>query len=402
MATSAKLLLAEDSLTIQKVFEVTFQQSGISLTMVDNGIDAVRMARELSPDLVVADVSLPGKDGFHVASELRSPAAGVSCPVLILAGTLSPFDEERFKSCGANGVLFKPFEYQELIDKVEALIRGPKEPVPAPGEKERLTPSAEEPWDFSDILSEAEKEAGAASVSPSVKADDRGRATPSSGVGAGGALSLGDFDVSLEDIEGKPERKETAPKPPPPKQEEQERIAPSPEVPEERSRTVEHIEEPAFDDSPPAVFDLSSALETVEELEEVDFVETIEPHEEKAHRAPPPKEAAPSPSAVFPESAAVVPERPSAPPSPPAGARPTEEQLRQLFAERAQEIFGQVSAEIVEKVMWEMAEKLTKEFTERIRESVENVAWEVIPATTEALIREEIARIREKAGKESS
>ena len=52
--------------------------------------------------------------------------------------------------------------------------------------------------------------------------------------------------------------------------------------------------------------------------------------------------------------------------------------------------------------MGEMAEKLTKEFTERIRESVENVAWEVIPATTEALIREEIARIREKAGKESS
>ena len=402
MATSAKLLLAEDSLTIQKVFEVTFQQSGISLTMVDNGIDAVRMARELSPDLVVADVSLPGKDGFHVASELRSPAAGVSCPVLILAGTLSPFDEGRFKSCGANGVLFKPFEYQELIDKVEALIRRPKEAVPAPGEKERLTPSAEEPWDFSDILSEAEKEAGAASVSPSVKADDRGGAAPSSGVRAGGALSLGDFDVSLEDIEGKPERKETAPIPPSPKQEEQDRIAPSPEVPEERSRTVEHIEEPAFDDSPPAVFDLSSALETVEELEEVDFVETIEPHEEKAHSAPPPKESAPSPSAVFPESAAVVAERPSAPPSPPAGARPTEEQLRQLFAERAQEIFGQVSAEIVEKIMWEMAEKLTKEFTERIRESVENVAWEVIPATTEALIREEIARIREKAGKESS
>jgi DNA-binding response OmpR family regulator len=397
MATSAKLLLAEDSLTIQKVFEVTFQQSGIVLTMVDNGIDAVRLAREISPDLVVADVSLPGKDGFHVASELSSPAAGVSCPVLILAGTLSPFDEERFKSCGANGVLFKPFEYQELIDKVEALIRGPKEPVPAPEEKERLTPSSEEPWDFSDILSEAEKEAGAASVSLSGKADDRGGSAPSSVGRAEGSLSLGDFDVSLEDIEEKPESRETAPKP-----EERDRIASSPDVPDERSRMVEHIEEPAFDDSPSAVTDLTSALEAVEELEEVDFVETIEPHEEMAHQAPPPKEASLSPSAIFPESAVAAPERPSALPSPPAGARPTEEQLRQLFAERAQEIFGQVAAEIVEKVMWEMAEKVTKEFAERIRESVENVAWEVIPATTEALIREEIARIREKAGKEST
>jgi CheY-like chemotaxis protein len=397
MATSAKLLLAEDSLTIQKVFEMTFQQSGIVLTMVDNGIDAIRLAREISPDLVVADVSLPGKDGFHVASELSSSAAGVSCPVLILAGTLSPFDEERFKGSGANGVLFKPFEYQELIDKVEALIRGPKEPVTAPEEKERHTPSSEEPWDFSDILSEAEKEAGAASVSLSVKADDRGGSAPSSVGRAGGSLSLGDFDVSLEDIEGKPESKETAPKP-----EEEDRIASSPDVPEERSRMVEHIEEPAFDDSPSAVTDLTSALETIEELEEVDFVETIEPHEEKAHQAPPMKEASPPPSAIFPESPAAAPERPSVPSSPSAGARPTEEQLRQLFAERAQEIFGQVAAEIVEKVMWEMAEKLKKEFTERIRESVENVAWEVIPATTEALIREEIARIREKAGKESS
>ena len=402
MATSAKLLLAEDSLTIQKVFELTFQQSGISLTMVDNGIDAVRLAQEISPDLVVADVSLPGKDGFHVASELRSPAAGVSCPVLILAGTLSPFDEERFKSCGAKGVLFKPFEYQELLDKVESLIRGSKEPVPAPGEKERLVSPAEEPWDFSDILSEAEKDAGKASVSPLVKADDLGGAAPSSVGGGGGALSLGDFDVSLEDIEGKPEKKEAAPKPPPPKQEEQGRIAPSPDVPKESVRTVKHIEEPAFDDSPPAVTDLTPALETVEELEEIDFVETIELQEEKPHRAPPPEEPAPIRSAVFPESTAGAAKRPAAPPSPLAEARPTEEELRELFAARAQEIFGKVAAEIVGKVMGEMAEKLTKEFTERIRESVENVAWEVIPATTEALIREEIARIREKAGKESS
>ncbi|NNF84855.1 MAG: response regulator, partial [Deltaproteobacteria bacterium] len=111
---TTKLLLAEDSLTIQRVFEMTLRQSGISLTVVDNGEDAIRLAKEISPDIVVADVSLPGKDGFEVADELRSPEAGGTYPVLILAGTLSPFDEERFKECGANGVLFKPFESQEL------------------------------------------------------------------------------------------------------------------------------------------------------------------------------------------------------------------------------------------------------------------------------------------------
>jgi hypothetical protein len=55
----------------------------------------------------------------------------------------------------------------------------------------------------------------------------------------------------------------------------------------------------------------------------------------------------------------------------------------------------------VEKAMWEMADRLAAEFSAKMRESVESVAWEVIPATAEALIREEIARIRTQAGKPS-
>src|SRR3990172_3422850 len=161
MPMAARLLLAEDSLSIQKVFELTFKQSGIALTVVDNGDDAVRLAKEISPDIVVADVSLPGKDGFQVATELRSTETAAPCPVLILAGTLAPFDEERFKRCGANGVLFKPFESQELIDKVESILRAAKEPAPVPEEREQAPPPGEEPWDFSDVLIEAEADARA-------------------------------------------------------------------------------------------------------------------------------------------------------------------------------------------------------------------------------------------------
>jgi len=78
---AAKLLLAEDSLTIQKVFELSLKQTGISLTVVDNGNDAIRLAKEISPDLVVADVSLPGKDAFDVAAELGGADAGQPIPV---------------------------------------------------------------------------------------------------------------------------------------------------------------------------------------------------------------------------------------------------------------------------------------------------------------------------------
>src|SRR4030065_943239 len=108
MPMAARLLLAEDSLTIQKVFELTFKQSGIALTVVDNGDDAVRLAKEISPDSVVADVSLPAKDGLQVATELRSAETAAPCPVLILAGTLAPFDEEGFKRGGGSRALFRP------------------------------------------------------------------------------------------------------------------------------------------------------------------------------------------------------------------------------------------------------------------------------------------------------
>ena len=386
MPMAARLLLAEDSLTIQKVFELTFKQSGIALTVVDNGDDAVRLAKEISPDIVVADVSLPGKDGFQVATELRSTETAAPCPVLILAGTLAPFDEERFKRCGANGVLFKPFESQELIDKVESILRAAKEPAPVPEEREQAPPPAEEPWDFSDVLIEAEADAGAR-ASRSAGGDDLASvAIASAGTGES-SVSLGDFDVSLEDIEGQPEPKEAAPEFAPSMQEEPGGFAPPVELMEERVETVSHLEPPAFDDSPSAVTDLTPAFEMIEELEEIDFLETIESPEEGG--------AGPAPV-----TARVVPS--AAPVSPDAEPSPREQELRELFSARAQEIFEKVAAETVEKVMWEVVEKLTKEFTEKIRESVETVAWEVIPATTEALIREEIARIREQAGKESS
>ena len=73
--------------------------------------------------------------------------------------------------------------------------------------------------------------------------------------------------------------------------------------------------------------------------------------------------------------------------------------MREQFVSRAEVIFREVASEAVEKVMWEMMDRLTGEFSAKIRESVEAVAWEVIPATAEALIREEISRIRTQAGK---
>lgn len=381
-----KILLAEDSLTIQKVFELTFARTDVSLTTVDNGTDAVRLAGETAPDLVVADLTLADMDGFQVAEELRGSEKTKSCPVLLLTGTLTPFDEERFKKCGADAVLFKPFESQELLDKAQELMHGREEG--APEEKPEAAPSAEEHWDFSDVLDEVRQETGKAAPPP---IEPRGEdLLPGQVIQAKteGGLALGEFDVSLEELE---------------------------EGPKAAGPVEEHIGEDIFQDAPPPITDLKPAIESVEEFEEIEELEEMELLQKEAG-APPPAELAPPSPPEPPLAPPSSPESPPAPPEevpaalaaplPPAAPTPPvsaeESALRAELSARTQEIFAKVAAETVEKVMWEHFDRIAAEVSARIREEVEAVAWEVIPATAEALIREEISRIREQAQKKSS
>ncbi len=405
-----KLLLAEDSLTIRKVFELALSRSDIAITAVDNGEDAVRLAGEISPDLVVADLTLPGKNGFAVSAELRAMEKTEKIPVLILSGTLVPLDEARFKASGAKGVLFKPFESRELVESIERLLRE-EAAVPDAGKPQA---AGDERWDFSDVLDEVEAEAAGPAIPTGPVREELlpGAILP---VGARPTPPYNEFDVTIDEIEGE-------------------------------SRKVEHLDSDHPADSPPAVTDLSPALDDVEEIEEIEHLEDVEvpmppadavstetpaslrilpvptaeaaaPGEPPVPRQPdaepvPPEPVAPEPVAAPPSVADLAAAEPSAPeaimepPSPPIPApsdasRPGDKELRELFAGRAEEIFRTVALEAVEKVMWEMTDRLAAELSAKIRESVDAVAWEVIPSTAETLIREEIARIREMAGKPS-
>jgi CheY-like chemotaxis protein len=386
-----KILLAEDSLTIRKVFELSLSRSDIAITVVDNGEDAVRLAGEISPDLVVADLSLPGINGFAVAAELRAMEKTERIPVLILSGTLVPLDEERFKASGARGVLFKPFESRELLESIERLLR--EETAAPESRKPQEAPAVDERWDFSDVMDEAEAEAG----KPAAPASAAQEGLLPGAILPGGATPpppFNEFDVSIDEIEGGA-RDFSAEAPPP---------APTPKV--------DHMENGLPVDSPPPVTDLSLALEEVEEIEEIEHFEEVEvplpPADAISTEAPASLRIFSEPTAhpVAEEPVPAVDEPVPAPPAPlivtpDTGPRFDDEELREFFAGRAAEIFRTVASEAVEKVMWEMTDRLATEFSAKLRESVEAVAWEVIPSTAEALIREEIARIRGKAGKPS-
>jgi CheY-like chemotaxis protein len=129
---SRRILLADDSVTIQKVIELTFMDEDFEVSAVSNGDEAVRLLPGLQPEFVIADVHMPGANGYEVCR--RSKALYPQVPVLLLVGTFEPFDEGQSRSAGADAFLKKPFDSQELLQKVQALLAesAPSAPAAAP------------------------------------------------------------------------------------------------------------------------------------------------------------------------------------------------------------------------------------------------------------------------------
>src|SRR5512140_360725 len=136
------LLLADDSITIQKVVGITFANEDFKVTTVDNGEDAVARARELLPDVVLADVVMPRKNGYEVCEALKADPATRHIPVLLLAGTFEAFDEARARAAHADGHIAKPFESQALINKVKELVDGKAPAAASPAAPRPAAPSA--------------------------------------------------------------------------------------------------------------------------------------------------------------------------------------------------------------------------------------------------------------------
>jgi CheY-like chemotaxis protein len=124
------ILLADDSVTIRKVVELTFSETGIRVESVGSGREALERFEALGPDLVLADVAMPGPSGYEVCEHVKASDRPV--PVLLLAGTFEPFDTDRARACGADGHVVKPFESSALVERVESLLAAPIKPPVRP------------------------------------------------------------------------------------------------------------------------------------------------------------------------------------------------------------------------------------------------------------------------------
>jgi CheY-like chemotaxis protein len=125
LVTGRKLLLADDSATIQKVVELTFSDEGMEVVTVGDGRQAVEKLDEVLPDIVLADVFMPGMSGYEVCEYIKRTERFSHIPVMLLVGSFEPFDEAEARRVGADDYLTKPFQsIRTLIGKVGGLLSG--------------------------------------------------------------------------------------------------------------------------------------------------------------------------------------------------------------------------------------------------------------------------------------
>ncbi len=436
---SKKILLADDSVTIQKVISITFSSEDYELTVVGDGDAAINTAKEEHPDLVLADVAMPGKNGYEVSEALKKDPATANIPVMLLAGTFEPLDKHEAERVKADESIVKPFESQELLDKVRSLLaKAATAPSSGASAKARAG-GAEEIWEPGDFTGFTEEPEFKEQEAPDLSFLEEGLSETADLSGPGDDFT--DLEFRDEDFKG---HKESAAAPPPPP-------APAPE-PEKKPEAYEPPVSEEFDIVEPFEFKTEEAkadtfdipsfkeepaagapeagkskkpfwAETARDDEAVkasepaaepdlieapqeagDVVEFVDVIEEKAPLKEAPRaaraEAAPLSGAQAEQAVA-------------GSVAKLEERFRGELDSRLKGAEAEI-AKTIEKTVARVEGNITKDIGARIEKSIsipkeevaeivrktakeviEEVAWEVIPELAEELIKAEINRVKE-------
>jgi len=135
-----KILVADDSVTIQKVVELAFTPRGARVFSTGHGGEAADRIRECDPDIALLDVVIPGTDGYELCRQLKGSEETSWIPVVLLAGSFEPFDADRARDVGADGSIRKPFQTRDLLDMVDRLLASHPRPGGRPEADEPVSP----------------------------------------------------------------------------------------------------------------------------------------------------------------------------------------------------------------------------------------------------------------------
>jgi len=420
-----KILLADKSITIQKVVEMLFSGREYEVASVSDGEAALNEATRSAPDVVLADVDLPRIDGYSLAARFKKVPTLVQTPVILMMSRDDVYEGEKGKQAGIVDHIAKPFESQELIGKVKkALPLAPPRPVvePAPAaytpprqtaaEPRPIAPPAKPkqaaPTDIFDIIDNAPSQAeimrtaapapveeeSVYEVEPVVEeveaplAQEEAKALPigakaveemRAGLGLAEKteerqpeiVTFESFEAALE-TEPKPVKSAPAATRPvmsPPVQ------PPTLEKEELRKQPEESMATMAagvFRDMP-----LPSAPTISEEAMRKMAEESVEKMAEKVFRDMP----LPSPPIITEEAMRKMAEE------------SVEKMAENVFRDMPLPTAPKISDETIRRGIEEAVMKIARLMA---REIIEKVAWEVIPQLAETLIKEEVERLKQE------
>jgi CheY-like chemotaxis protein len=118
----SRILLADDSPHAQRMGERILREEGFEVVTVTDGDTAMVRLADVDPNLIVADVYLPGKSGYEICRAVKSDPRFRFTRVVLTAGALEPIDENEARRVQADGILMKPFEASVVVETIRTLI----------------------------------------------------------------------------------------------------------------------------------------------------------------------------------------------------------------------------------------------------------------------------------------
>jgi CheY-like chemotaxis protein len=119
----SRILLADDSPHAQRMGERILREEGFEVVSLTDGNAALLRLADVDPDLILADVFLPGKSGFELCRYVKGNPRFKHVRVVLTAGLLEPFDEDEAKRAGCDAILKKPFEASKVVGTIEPLVK---------------------------------------------------------------------------------------------------------------------------------------------------------------------------------------------------------------------------------------------------------------------------------------
>jgi len=390
------LLLADDSVTIQRVIELTFADEDVDVIAVSDGDQAIQRIEAAPPDIVLADIGMPGKNGYEVAQHIHQSPRLSHIPVVLLTGAFEPVDQARAAEAGCDSVLAKPFEPQLVIGRVRELLAKsqakadgggletappwseptiggwpPAAPEP-PAAPATPAPAAQTPADLHDYFDRLD--AAFSNMTPSAPPPAAPKPAAPADVDWFGAQAASAPASDLWDFAAPADAPPTYASPPPPAQafpafEPPDAVAPSPSaeaaVPQSFAGDIPPVAPPAPVDLPPAAADVQATFASPSSLAGIGVAPPAPPPSGQPAGLPPLADAFAALLAAVEDEP--VPAHVQLWPAPPAGAAANDALVEEVTRRVLERLSDQVVRQTVGEIVSRVAEELVRQEIERIK-----------------------------------